>query len=368
MKKLTVLILAVCICFSLLVGCGNQTGPAGTQSGTTSTPSGTQQSGSTGSNSGTVENKKPLRVAVMSFYCSSLLDVILEENWPEKDNLPIEYLMFSNGATINEAMGEWDVAITGGAFIYALANYDCKLIAHQIDGTNGNNVMARVGDPIIDTRGAVVPGICGTPEIVEGKTILTAFGTTAHYTLLQWLQKIGADPNKCNFINQDQATVYQSWVAGEGDYCVLTAPYCFYDWTGDSEVLATLRDVGGQLMEACIATKDAYENRYEDVVTFVEWIYRATNKLAADKDYASRIVKNYYMNAGKNVSDEDVLAEINNKPFITSDMAKQLNFGEFAISYGDYYIEQGMIDPSRRDAIKQNIAADVFQDALSRFK
>jgi ABC-type nitrate/sulfonate/bicarbonate transport system substrate-binding protein len=359
MRKKLLLTLALCLCITMLAGC-NAPG--------TSNSSQQSTAGDSSGQTSTIEEKKPLRVAVMSFYCSSLIDVILKENWPEKDNLPIEYLMFSNGATINEAMGEWDVAITGGAFIYSLANYDCKLIAHQIDGSAGNDVHARVGDEILNTYGAVVEGVAGTPEIAEGKTYLTAFGTTSHYTLLQWMQAIGADPNKCNLVNQDQATVYQSWVAGEGDYCVLTAPYCFYDWEGTSEVVATLKDVGGQLLESCVVTKEAYESRYDDIVTFTEWIYRATDKLAADEDYAFDIVKNYYKNAGKELSDADINAELTNKPFITSKDAKELNFGDFAIAYGEYYISQGMIDPEKLDVIKANIAYDVHDDALSRFQ
>ncbi len=366
MKKYLAILLVVCLGLTSLIGCTAQSTTAATETTTTETTATDTQDSAT---EAVVEDKEPLRIAVMGFYCSCPLDVIIQQNWPERDNLPIETVMFSNGATINEAMGEWDVAITGGAFIYGLANLDQKLVAHQIDGTTGTAILARVGDPILDTFGtAGIENVAGTPETLEGKTILTTFGTTCDYVLRQWLQAVGVDATKCNLVNQDQATVYQSWMAGEGDYAALGAPYCYYDWTGNSQVIGTLQDVGGKLMEACVATSDAYENRYDDVVTFTKWVYEATNMLAADSDYAFTISKGFYQEAGKDIADEDVLAELTNKPFITSDMASQLDLGDFAITYGEYLISQGMIDEDRLEVIKAAIATDVFEAALAQIQ
>ena len=103
-------------------------------------------------------------------------------------------------------MGEWDVSVTGGAFVYALANYGCKLVAHQVNGTDGNYVCARNGDPLIDAE---------TPEemadLVRGKTLLTCIGTTGHYTLNLWLESIGLSPDECQIMNLEIANVYSSW-------------------------------------------------------------------------------------------------------------------------------------------------------------
>ncbi len=362
MKKYLAILIAVCMGLTILAGCSSPSTTTGNEEPTEQAATEPQQAEDA---QAPVEPKEPLRIAVMGFYCSCPLDVIIEQGWSERDNLPIETVIFSNGATINEAMGEWDVAITGGAFIYGLANLDQKLVAHQIDGTTGTAILAREGDPILDTFGAAgVPNVAGTAEILEGKTILTSFGTTVDYVMRQWLQAIGVDATKLNLVNQDQATVYQSWMAGEGDYAVLGAPYCYYDWTGESQVIGTLQDVGGKLMEACVATSDAYENRYDDVVTFTKWVYEATNMLAADGEYAFNISKGFYMGAGKDIADEDVQAELDNKPFVTSEMAKQLDLGAFAITYGEYLISQGMIDADRLEVIKAAIATDVFDAAL----
>ena len=172
-------------------------------------------------------------------------------------------------------MGEWDIAVTGGAFVYALANYDCKLVAHQVNGTGGNYVCARSNDPICQAK--TKEEIANS---VRGKTLLTCFGTTGHYTLNLWLDSIGVKPDECNIMNLEIANVYSSWVAGQGDYCVLTEPYCYYDMTKmNTTVLATLDSIGGELYEATVCTKDAYDNRKADVTTFVSLLYQSCNAL-----------------------------------------------------------------------------------------
>src|SRR5699024_4706419 len=123
------------------------------------------------------------------YYCSFPVGLMLEEKMADEFDCPFEIEVFSSGATINEAMGEWDVAVTGGAFVYALANYDCKLIAHQLDGTGNNDILARKDNPILD----VLDDKEAMAEIVKGSTILTNIGTTGHYALTLWLKNMGLE-------------------------------------------------------------------------------------------------------------------------------------------------------------------------------
>lgn len=342
MKRIVSVILVVMMSVLLVIGCGKESG---------------QADGSTKE-----AEKEPLVVAVQSYYCSSPVGLILAENMAEKYDCPFEIEVFSSGATINEAMGEWDIAVTGGAFIYALANYDCKLIGHQLDGTGNNDIMARDGDPILDVLGDKEK----MAECVKGSTILTNVGTTGHYALTLWLKNMGLESGDVNLVSQEFANVYSSWIAGEGDFCVLCAPYCNYDWDElGSKVVGTLESEGGHLYEATVCTADAYENRYDDVVKFVEMLYEACDKLAADEDLAFDTVKNWYADYGKEISDEDVQAELDAKPFFTSDDAKNIVLTDFAKSYGEYFIEQGLIEADRIDTIEKNCASDVLEDALS---
>lgn len=349
MKKTLALLLTVLMSLSLLTGCGGQQ----------ETPAPSGDAGNT-----TETSSEPLRVAVQSYYCSSMVEYIQANQLDKAAGLDIEWLVFNGGAPINEAMGEWDIAVTGGAFVYALANYDCRLVAHQVNGTDGNYVVARKGDPLTQAK---------TPEemaeCVRGKTLLTCFGTTGHYTLNLWLESIGVSPDECEIMNLEIANVYSSWVAGEGDYAVLTEPYCYYDMDEmNTEIIATLESIGGELFESTVCTADAYANRYDDVVKFISILYQACDALAADEDLAVETVVNWYTNCGKTLEPEDARTSIQGKPFITSAEAKGITLGEFATSYASWFESRELIDSTGLENVKSNIASDVFADALAAVK
>lgn len=307
------------------------------------------------------EEKTKLRVAVQSYYCSSVVELIQEEGWADDYNLELEYSVFSSGPTINEAMGEWDIAVTGGAFIYAVANYDCKLIAHQIDGTAYNDIVAREGTEIAE---AFEEGDNEKlAELVKGTTILTNVGITGHYGLILWLQSLGLTADDVNFVSQDMSTIYASWIAGEGDLALLTFPYD--TMVEESVIVGSLESAGGHMYEATVCTKDAYEKHYDAVVDFVKLVYRACDALAADEELAKKTAENWYVNNGKELDQETIYGEVMAKPYITSDQAKSIDLTEFATSYGKYLVEQGLMEADRVDAITENCANDVVTAALS---
>lgn len=347
MKKTLSIALALIMALGLLAGCGSSA------SAPASAPAADAPAAEAAS--------EPLRVAVQSFYCSSMVEYIQANGLDKEAGLDIDWIVFNGGAAINEAMGEWDIAVTGGAFVYALANYDCKLVAHQVDGTGGNYFCARKGDPLLDAK---------TPEeaaeCIRGKTLLTCFGTTGHYTMNLFLESIGVSPDEVNMMNLEIANVYSSWVAGEGDYCVLTEPYCYYDMDEmNTEVYATLESIGGELFESTVCTKDAYENRYDDVVKFVSILYKACDALSADEDLAVNTVMNWYANCGKTLDESEARQSVESKPFISSDEASKITLGEFAESYAAWFASRELIDAKGLENVKNNIASDVFADALA---
>ena len=310
---------------------------------------------------GTQGSKEPLRVAVQSFYCSSMAQYIQDSGLLDTLDYDVEWIVFNGGAPINEAMGEWDVAITGGAAVYALANYECKLIAHQVDGTDGNYIVARNDDPILDAETKEEQA-----ELVRGKTILCTFGQTSHYTANLWLASLGVDPSECNLVNLEVANVYNSWVAGEGDYAVLTEPYCYYDMDEiDSTIYATLDSVGGSLFESTVCTKDAYESRYDDIVSFVQVLYKATDALSKDIDMAAESVQAWYEACGKTLSIEEAKTSLEGKPMIGIEAAKEITLGDFMNSYAEWFASSELIDETGLENVRNNIASDVFNDALA---
>jgi len=306
--------------------------------------------------------KTKLRVAGMSFYCSNLIQMMQDTGWADEMGLELEYSVFSNGMTINEAMGEWDVAVTGGAFIYALANYDCKLVGHQIDGSGDANICSRKGSEYEEAW------LAGDKErlaeLVRGSDILTNVGITGHYAVMLWLNSLGLTGDDVNFINQEMATIYASWTAGEGDLALLTFPY---DTMVDENTvkMETLQSVGGSMLEALVCTKDVYENNYDALVKFVQLCYRCCDALAADPELALENDLKWYRDNGKDLDEESALGELNAKPYITSKEAKAMDLTQFPAGYGAYLATQGLVEEDRLEVIVANCANDVLQAALA---
>lgn len=361
MKRHVACLMAVCMVGSILAGCGGNTDVKGTVTTGSEVSAGSEVSIGSEVSAEDPAEKTTLRVAVQSYYCSSLMELVDSQGWADEYNLNLEYSVFSSGATINEAMGEWDVAVTGGAFIYALANYDCKLVAHQIDGTGQNDILARAGTEIAEASAA--GDYAKLAELVKGTTILTNVGITGHYGLILWLQNLGLTSEDVNFVSQDMSTIYSSWVAGEGDLAVLTFPY--NQMVENSLVVGSLESAGGNMYEGVVCTKNAYENKHDAVVNFIKMIYRATDTLSADSELALLTVKNWYTRNGKELDEDVVKGELDTKPFISSAAAKNIDLTEFTQSYGEYLVGQGLIEADRLEIITSNCANDILKEALS---
>lgn len=345
-----------------VAGCGQTTA--------STTPGPTSSSAATAGQTEKPE-ARPLRVAVQSFYCSSPVGLIMERGWDKEAGIPFEISVFNGGAPINEAMaaGLWDVAVTGGAFIFAMSNYDAKLIASQIDGRGGNYIFAKKGSPLLGTKGynPKYPDVYGSPETAKGMTLLLNAGTTSQYTAQIWMDAIGIKPEDVNVVSMDFAQMYQAFVAGQGDAASLAPPQSYLDPDSQGwQMVASLENLNGNLFEATVATKEAYDTRKEDLAKFVELLYRANDELNADPQLKFDTVKKWYSDNGKTLTDEQINSEINTKPFIGSEQARKMDLGAFAVQYGEFYVSIGKIEPEKLENIKAGVANDVFQDGLAK--
>lgn len=319
------------------------------------------------------EEARPLRVAVQSYYCSTPVGYIMDKGWDKEAGIPFEISVFNGGAPINEAMaaGLWDVAVTGGAYIYAMARYDAKLIGHQINGQggNGNAIYMRKTNPAAEIKGynPDLPEVVGSPETIKGQMILQNTGTTSHYLASNYLLALGIDPSEMQVVSLDFAQLYSSFATGQGDLSAMTSPNAYKAYGNDEWlVAASLESLNVPLYEAMVCTKEAYEERYDDIVKFVELIYRANDEMAASEDIAFAAAKKWYTDNGKDLPDEDVLLEVRDKPLVTSEEARNIDLYDFCMKYADFYIECELIEADRRDAIEAGVCQDILDKALGK--
>ena len=100
---------------------------------------------------------------------------------------------------------------------------------------------------------------------------------------------------------------------------------------------------------------------------FVQMLYTACDELAADPQLTFDTAKQWYTDWGREISDEELQAEVDAKPVFTSDYAKQIDLTEFAVSYSEYFADQGLIEKDRVETVKENCANDLLEDALASF-
>lgn len=315
------------------------------------------------------DTRPPLRVAVQSFYCSSMAGLIRSKGWDLEAGIPFEITAYPDGVQLNHALsnGDWDVAITGAAFIYAMVNNDAFLIAHQIDGTGGNIIVCRNNSPLLQVRGfnPTCPDIYGDPSTVKGLEILCNVGTAAHYTLSNWLESIGVKESDITILNSDFDQSYYQFIEGVGDLSSLTPPNSFKNlnsqgWTK----VASLDDLGAQLLESTLCSRNAYEERRDDIVKFVQLLYRANDMMNTDKKLKFETVQNWYKQYGKNLSADEINAEIASKPLIGSEQARSMDLNDFAMKYAEYFVNTGIFKPEQLPTVKEHIAGDILSEAL----
>lgn len=318
------------------------------------------------------ESPRPLRVAVQSFYCSSTVGYILDHHMDVDAGIPFEILTFNGGAPINEAMaaGLWDVAVTGGAFIFAMAQYNAKLIGHQIDGTgaDGNALYIRNSNPASEVKGynPDYPDVYGSPDTIKGQMLLQNTGTTSQYLAISYLDALGVEEKDMEVVSLDFPQLYSSFATGQGDLSAMTSPHSYKaktheDWT----MAASLEKLKTPLYESIVCTEEAYNTRRDDIVKFMTLIYQANDAIAASEETAFETARKWYADNGKDLSEEDILAEVQGKPFITSAQAKEIDLRVFAMKYADFFIRCDKIEPDKRDVIEANVCQDVLDEALA---
>lgn len=312
---------------------------------------------------------RPLRVAVQMQFCSSMVGLIVESGWDKEAGIPFELVIYPDGARLNDGLEKdaWDVAVTGGAFIFALANQDVQLIGHQIDGTGNNSIFVRKDSKVLKDIGfnPTCPDIYGSPQSVRGSTILQAKGTTSQYLAVNWLESIGVKQSEIIAMNFDLTEIYDRFTEGVGDFAAVTTSAGIYAAKRNGWVeVASLKKLGIKMLESMLCTNRAYEERHDDVVAFLRLIYRANDQLLKDKRLQVSTVEKWYRSTGNATSREAIVMELENRAFIGTQEAKDIDLLNFAMKFAEYQIKSGLLPPSAIKTIRDNIPIDVLKRSL----
>lgn len=321
------------------------------------TACGGNKSGEEGSQSGEV-----LNVGTMALTCGVPVLYAEEQGYFEDAGLNVNIEIFATGAPINEAIAaeEIDVAVSGFASVYSLANANCTWLA-DVNTTGGMALYARPDSEIAQCTEE--DGIIGSAEALKGLQILEPLGTAVQYMTESYAEKFGLTPNDINQVNMEYAPAYQAFTTGEGDLIASNPPYSYTLETEGYTKLCTFENATGvNMCDGCFARTPVVEERSEDIQKFVDCLVKAMDDLQ-DDELRSEYTRKVYDENAITCSDEDLAHEIEDRYYIGTEAMSDADYvlGEAWVAITDFLVNAEKITSDNAP----NVAASINPEFVS---
>lgn len=240
---------------------------------------------------GTSDEDK-VNLAIMRTGFTVPLYYAVEQGYFEEVGLEIDVQYFDNGPQINEAIASGDVDIAGigqmPSITGGIANRS-KVVAWMEDDEASIQAYARNDSDIVKAgKGnlADYPEIYGTAETWKGKNVICAKGTSSHYGLLATLAAFGLSENDITISDMEGSKGATTFASGEGDIFFGFDPQWaeFYLNSDKYTKISSCKDAGKSLYSMLVASEDFYTNRSEEMVKFMEALFKAEEELRNDEN------------------------------------------------------------------------------------
>lgn len=310
----------------------------------------------------------PLRVAVQPYYISSPIGYIMEQGLDEEFGLKLIPVKYPSGAEqiMDIEKDQYDVATSGAAFLYSLVENKGVVIGEHICSTGGDAVYVRNDSSILDIKGfnPTYPEVYGDLETVRGRRILMKVNTTQQYLGMKWLESVGVKKSLVKLSYGTFEGNYESFLEGEGDAIVLSAPYSYRAEREGLKKTADAESLHTEIYEVILATKEAHKEKREILVRFMECLLYANEILESDQDKKLKAAGDWYKGQGQEVSGADLKAECADKLLVTRQNYDIDKFGDFELKYAEYMAAIGNIPPIGLSNVEDNVDRELFQEAF----
>ena len=351
-KRLLAAALAVTM-VSALAACSSSNGNGSGEEGTSSKGSGAES------------GYDVLNVGTMALTCGIPVLYAEEQGYFEEAGLNVNVELFATGAPINEAIAanQIDIAVSGFASVYSLANANCTWLA-DVNTTGGMGLYARPDAPI--SQNAAVDGLIGDAENLKGMQILEPLGTAVQYMTESYAEKYGLTPSDINQVNMEYASAYQAFTTGEGDAMAANPPYSYQLEEGGYTKLCSFEDATGvNMCDGCFARNEVVEKRPEEVQLFVNCLVKAMDDLQ-DDELRSEYTRKVYDENAITCSDADLAHEIEDRDYIGTEAVKADGYelGEAWIAITDFLVNAEKITAENAPNVAGSIKPEfVFEAA-----
>lgn len=354
-KKLLAIVLAVTLVTAILSGCSNSGKDANTAAGE-------QAAKPESSGKKLVVGTMPLTVGVPVQYA-------FDHGYYKDEGLDVEIMIFSTGAPINEAFaaGQLDVAASGLASVYSLANGTAKWIG-EINTTGGMGVYVRPDSPIAKVKGQVsgAPNIYGSKELVKGMKILGPLGTTAQFNAINYADKFGISSSEFEQVHMEYGAAYSAFETGQGDAVALNPPFSFQAEKAGYICAGSFEDTSGvALLDGIFVSNNTLSGRRDDIIKFIRATYKACQDLQDEKvryDYSMK----WFNDNGKQYDEETLRSEMKVRAYMTADSMKASGyvFGKGMSSIAEFFTKDGKILSENLPNVKKSYDVSVLKEAL----
>jgi ABC-type nitrate/sulfonate/bicarbonate transport system substrate-binding protein len=242
-----------------------------------------------------------------------------DQGWFKEAGLNVDLQIFATGVPVNEAIaaGRLDIACSGFASIYSLANGDCVWLM-DINSTGGMGIFARRDSPVVRAGSNVAgyPNILGSAATVRGLEILGPVGAAPQYMVEGYAARLGLRNTDARMLNMEYVPAYQAFVSGQGSLNATNPPtsYTMQD-EGYIKVCSFEDATGVSLMDGCFARSEIVRARPDDVQKFVNVIIRAMDALQDQKTRFDYSMQSFIAN-GTRYTDDILNREIADRDYI----------------------------------------------------
>ena len=314
---------------------------------------------------------RPLNVGVLVSTVGIPALYAQDQGWFQEAGLNVNMQIFATGAPVNEAIaaGRLDMACSGFASVYSLANGNCVWLL-DINSTGGMGIFARRNSPVVAAGRNVAgfPDILGSAATVRGLQVLGPVGTAPQFMLEGYATRLGLQASDVRMLNMEYIPAYQAFVSGQGDLNATNPPtsYTMAD-EGYIKVCSFEDGTGVALMDGFFARDEIVRNRPEDVQKFVDILIRAMDALQ-DKQLRFSYSMYRFLANGTNYTDDALNREIADRDYIGTKFvsAPGYVFGEAWGAITDFLVRNERITPENGPNVAKSLDPGFLSKTVGR--
>ena len=309
-----------------------------------------------------------LRVALQPYLLSVPTYYIMQNGLDEKNGFKIENSIYVNGTLINEALGAslWDVATGGPSAVFGIANFGAKVIANIDLCTGGTGAFIRKDSAIAKIKDKLGPNIYGDAATLKGATVLVPVGSLNQLNVMKWFEKAGLDPEDANFVQMDNSTAFQAFKAGEGDIVPFSPPLTYVavdeGWVNG----ASGEDLGMYVWDPLLANPRTLDAKMTEIVKYVKLMYEVIDMFTANSELFAEWSVKWQASNGANIKIENARLEVSARPFVTTEMAKNMPVGDTIYEMAAFLNQIGTLEDDDLARVRPNLTNAVIEKVFGK--